>query len=348
MSAVALTMVLVAVSACTPSSSPRLEWKPIGLAGAYPRTFAVDGERVLVAGERGRYAPAAWTVSGRSATPVTLRPRSSYGPTADLVTATLSGDSVSFVGQRAGGAHGIPRWTIWSGTVSGGVDDLPQTFETFGGPDSLGLVALQTVGGRPLLLGNWASETPEPAFWRSTGSKWVRSATGLRSTGFLASGLGVLGGRPVVLGHSVSGGSLRPTVWLGSADLTTWRAVRLGSEPVAHALDLSCAGAVCLVAVRVPGEGISVWEVDGAARRLGAVKGGRDATWAQVAVGADGTRAVAYGSSTSSAVATWDGDWSYAVPPGDEVRDLAAIPGHLLAISGNGDAEDSPRQLLTA
>ncbi|GAA0263998.1 hypothetical protein [Cryptosporangium japonicum] len=347
MGAVVLTMVLLVVSACTAPerAAEDLGWRTIALPGAFPRTLAVDGDRVLVAGEKGRYEPAAWVVD-RSVTALALRPHSGYGPTADLVAATLSGDTVTFVGQRAGGAHGIPRWTIWGGTVSGGADDLPQTFETFGGPDSLGLVGLQTVAGEPLLLGNWADGPSGPAFWRATGARWARAPTTL--TGFLASGFGVLGGRPVVVGHSTSGGSLRPTVWLGSTDLRSWRAVPLGDAPVARALDLSCAGAVCLVAVRTPGKGLSVWEIGETARELPAPEMAGGAEWAQVVAGPDGGRVVAFGSADRSVFCYWKvDDWRYAVPPTGVVRDLAAVGNRFVAIVGDGEQESSPRELVT-
>ncbi|EXG79214.1 hypothetical protein CryarDRAFT_0242 [Cryptosporangium arvum DSM 44712] len=347
MGAVVLTMVLLVVSACT-FSQREIEdpgWTTIALPDALPRTLAVDGNRVLVAGERGRYAPAAWIV-GRSVTTVVLRPHSPYGPTADLVAATLSGDTVAFAGQRPGGAHGIPRWTIWAGTVSGGADDLPQTFETFGGPDSLGLVGLQTVAGKPLLLGNWADGQPGPAFWRASGTRWARVPSTL--AGFLASGMGVSRGRPVVVGHSTTGGSLRPTVWLGAPDLRSWRALPLGNAPVARALDLSCAGPTCLVVVRTPGTGVAVWEVGGTARELPTPKMARDAEWAQVSAGPDGGRAVAFGSSERSVFCYWKADgWRYAVPPVGVVRDLATVGNRFVAIVGDGEQESSPRALVT-
>lgn len=360
LTAVVLVMILLAPTACArsePSPDP-LTWTPITL-GALPRALAVDGDAVSVAGERrdrGQYVPAAWVLRGRAARSVPLRPTTAYGSNADLVATTLTGDSASFVGSRAGGAHGIPRWTIWSGSPVSGVDDQPQTFETFGGPDSLGLVALGTVGGRPLLLGNWADDRPGPAFWRVSGARWARVPHGLGSTATeqrLASGLGVLGDRPVVLGHTVPSDdatTLRPTVWVGTADLRSWRPVRLGTAKVAHALDLSCSADSCLVAVR--GADLTVWEVrvDGTVTELPRLRGARGVDRAQVAAAPDGGRTVAYGSAGSTALGRWDAarkQWRYATPPDGEVRDLVAAGGRLVAVVGDGDTESSPRQLVT-
>jgi len=369
--AVLAVLVLTGAGCTSPGSSEpsrvpsreRLAWTPIPLGrSALPRTLTRSGDAVLVAGERserGGYAPAAWVLRGGTASGLELRPRSAYAFTADVVSAAFAGDSVALLGRRSGGAHGIPRWTIWSGSVSGGVDELPQTFETFGGPASLGLVALATVAGQPLLLGNWEQDDdrPGPAFWRASGSRWARTpaGSGLRTTAreqHLATGLDVLGDRPVVLGHSVPLGSghprLVPAVWIGDRG-----GVRLGPAPVAQALDLSCGGERCLAAVRTPGSGVTVWQVraDGRAEALPVPAEARAATWAQVAVAADGGAAVAFGSAGTSELGRWDVDrrrWRLATAPEGEVRDLAVVGRQVLAIVGDGTAESAPRRLVHA
>jgi hypothetical protein len=134
---------------------------------------------------------------------------------------------------------------------------------------------------------------------------------------------------------------------VGSPDLAAWRAVPLGDAAVAQTLDLSCGGEVCVVATRSD-DGVAVWRVraDGRAESSPSPPGAQEATWAQVAVTPGGESVVAFGGNGSS-VARWvAGKWRLATAPPGEVRDLLATDEHLLAIVGDGDAENSPRRLV--
>jgi hypothetical protein len=79
------------------------------------------------------------------------------------------------VGQRSGGAHGIPRFTTWTGTLRTQTETA-QPFELFGGPSSLGVVGLAGSGSDALAVGGWAGPrgSADIAVWRLAGHVWVR------------------------------------------------------------------------------------------------------------------------------------------------------------------------------
>jgi hypothetical protein len=375
---------VLATAACTGDSpskpaAPRrpslsVEWTTVALPAGQPlpRTLARDGDRILVAGEirnRTTHSPGAWIVtSPQVVSTLALRPHSGYGPTANLVAAALHGDTVTLLGQRSGGAHSIPRWTVWVGMANAGVDDQPQTFETFGGGDSLGLTGAASIAGRPLLVGNWEQDDgfPGPALWRPEGSKWIRlpAGNGLRSDAGrqnLATALGALGDRPVVLGQSVPLRSRTPTViptlWLGSprsTDRPNWTATGLGGR---SALDLDCAATTCLAATRATtntGDGIALWRVDarGHVSKLPTPAGTKGSTWAQVAVDPGEGLTVAFGPEGGrSMLSRWNPathSWRSATGTAARIRDLTVTPTTMFAITGDGQAEDAPRELVAA
>ena len=118
---------------------------------------------------------------------MSLRPSTPYGKVAALISLTGDGRSIVAIGAAHGGAHANFRWTIWTGTAAG-VVDRPQTFETFGGQEAGGLLAVAQDREGPLIVGTWQGAYGlDGAIWRpranaGCGSR-PRSRWPTRSTG---------------------------------------------------------------------------------------------------------------------------------------------------------------------
>ncbi|HEY5978702.1 MAG TPA: hypothetical protein VIT41_03620 [Microlunatus sp.] len=149
-----------------------------------PSTVQVDGDELLVGGSTGDDAARSPALVRRStAEPasvwrtVPLTPATPYGERAALVSVTGDGGSIVALGMAHGGAHANFRWTIWTGT-SAGVVDRPQTFETFGGQEAGGLLAVAHDDRGPLIVGTWqGAHGLDGAIWRTQSERWVRQPT---------------------------------------------------------------------------------------------------------------------------------------------------------------------------
>jgi hypothetical protein len=218
-------------------------WHELALPARHARLLVLAplGDRLLVLGSvpgpAGR-APAAWTTSdARAWQRVPLRPATGYGRQAQFVMAGVAGTRISAFGQASGGAHGLPRPTLWTGTAAGLVEH-EQPFTMFGGEDAISQ-NYETAGAPgDLIVGAWDQRDGRygAATWLSTdgGITWRRfaDAAGLRSapgeqtnaraaaplrTGFLVVGEAQRTGR-----------TTQPLIWT-SDDPRSWRRIVLPS-----------------------------------------------------------------------------------------------------------------------
>ena len=166
-------------SACTGSPTPgpatprlQLAWQGVTLPdGAEPTSLVGAGSTVVVVG-RSDGAPRMFVLSDDLAVrKVDLVGHGVYAATANWVDLAVDGPHVLALGRASGGAHGLPRWTVWSGSAER-VEEHPQPFETFGGPRSGGLAGVAFGSGKALVVGSWDDGGPglDAAVWGVSGT----------------------------------------------------------------------------------------------------------------------------------------------------------------------------------
>src|SRR5262249_44188315 len=141
--AVVVLAALIVVPACSSSDNKQgavrrgdtVTWTRVDLAaGEQPVRLMPMGGRVVVGGPAPRAPPGPRLVT-RSAdgtlTPVPLTPKSPYAYEAVWLSMATDGSRLVAIGGAPGGAHSNTRWTVWTGTTAGLVEQ-PQGFNTFG------------------------------------------------------------------------------------------------------------------------------------------------------------------------------------------------------------------------
>ena len=164
-----------------PAEPEPLAWRRVALpAGTLASSLTASPAGLLVGGRSSgadRH-PVLLAVAGDDGVrAVPLRPHSPYAEVADLVSTATDGRRVVALGAAHGGAHANARWTVWSGTVEAGLDDHPQTFETFGGQSAGSLLdVVWTADAGPVIAGSWVESTfgLDAAVWSSRGTRWQR------------------------------------------------------------------------------------------------------------------------------------------------------------------------------
>jgi hypothetical protein len=337
-----------------------LTWTKVDLpAGDQPVRLMPMGDRLLV----GVRHPGARTVPRllvRSAdgglTPVPLTPKTPYAYEAVWLSLATDGSRLVAIGGAPGGAHSNTRWTVWTGTTAGLVEQ-PQGFNTFGGWGAGNLVDAVTTTAGSVLIGSWGSDKAglDAAAWLPSGAKWVRQSsagTALESTKTLlvsarsASPAGpaiVLAGSEVKLGD----GSVRQqaALWRSATLDKGWSRLELPDPgDRSEAIGARCSSpASCAVNGYADGK-LALWKVDGGtASRLGGLPdidvGDKDVLPAPIDAG-DGRLVQLAGNDGKVEVVSGSGDnWTVqdstgptgavidAVRVGTEVFVLAGPPG---------------------
>ena len=381
--AVTAASLAVAVVGCSgnqgppPAPTPRpLAWAPVPLPrGDEPLTLAASADAAVV-GATSSTGPSLWSVGldGRTLAAVPLTPRSTYAHSAHWASLAVDGQHVVGVGRATGGAHGLPRWTVWDGSASG-VHERPQPFETFGGPRAGGLAAVATGAGRDVVVGAWDDGGPG-----LDGSLWLRASQGrwdrLPSTGTsLASSstdlvqvatVGLTGGpggpaTVVVAGATtdLSGPTLsqQPVAWTSPDPRGPWERHDLpATTSAARATGSACDASGCWL-VGTDGDAAALWRLTAPSTRprdastsvvarvpLPGTVASSSATGALPALGGAGLWVLVRGHRGALVHRDTAGTWSaWAAPPGD-VQALAAWGGHLAVVTSDGRT----RRLLVA
>ena len=272
-------MVALLVTACRPSGPPTdepagLDWVQVPLPPAMTASsLAATATGVLVGGRGadGGPHPVLLRVDGTGVPrPVVLRPHSPYAEVAELVSVAVRGERVLALGAARGGAHSNVRWTVWSGSAAG-LDDRPQTFETFGGQSAGGLLDVVFPDGGPVVVGTWSGSSGlDAAVWRPRGRTWVRESS--RGTSLANTPTEQVGPRTAAAGtgSTVIAGSLitfadgvrqQAAVWRRSEPDGGWELLRLPDAGAAsEASSVTCAEQ-CWAAGRVDGT-VALWRLD--------------------------------------------------------------------------------------
>lgn len=351
--AVTVGILCLAVAGCS-GTTVDPNWKrvppPTASGGTVVlRTASPCGQGWLLAGaalHEGRTQPAAWTGDGTRWAPSSLTGGDFYSRQAVIDTAACKGTDAVMLGSKAGGAHGLPRTTTWTGSPTR-LRAVTTPFETFGGPDALS-VGDVTAGGDGFGLAGTRSSGA--AYWTAIpGSAFEihERVTGLASspeTSTRAGSTVFWRGRWVVVGALLdeSDGRQRAAAFIQNRG--QWHHVALTSPQTYSVAQRVVATSERLVAVGMVGERFGSWSSTDAEHWsfdgwVGA------AHWVDTSVAAEvrsltpvGHGAVAViDDGTEYSVWSWDAGWGrLATPPLPQPADL-----HDCVVSANG-----PRLLL--
>ncbi len=287
-------LVAVALGACTTTdppgtgpvtatagSGPSLSWAPVALpAGVEVKTLTTMADRLLVGGLKAGAtpdtpAPVMLTIADTGAqTAISVNPQSPYGPIARWYSVATDGTRIVAIGGANGGAHANVRWTTWAGTAAG-VDELPQSFYTFGGWGAGDLIDAVITSSGDALVGSWggAKAGLDAAIWTFADRTWTRqdpAGTALESTPALL--VGPRGATDDGAGVLVTGSALHldqgvgqtAAVWRSAGVNAGWHRIDL-PEPGTHSESVSArcdGGGDCLVTGQVDGR-LALWSLQG-------------------------------------------------------------------------------------
>lgn len=265
-----------------PQPSELAGWLPVELPEEFrPGSLAADGATLWVGGRTvDPREPRLARLDAAGADPtrvasIPLRPVSPYAKNAELVSLAVQGDEVSALGGVRDGAHSNVRWSVWSGTARG-LQEFPQGFNTFGGPeagDLVGIVHPETSpDAGPVIVGTWSSRHGlDAASWLRRGHRWDRqpaSGTVLASSATEQTSPRAAisyGSQVVVLGSVLElGPDIRQaaTVWTWPSRTQRWaRAVLPDAGRGSEALAASCNTDTCWVFGQVD-EQAAAWVTD--------------------------------------------------------------------------------------
>jgi hypothetical protein len=265
------------------ASPAGMAWSVVELPAGFAASLLVPGPDggVLVAADGdadGRRGPRLLEVGGGEVRPVPVRAASFYGRRMVWHTIATRGGRVYAVGGRSGGAHGITRWSAWSGTLGprGRLAEDVQDFETFGGPDAGGLSQLVAPAGHPpILLGSRVSDAGaglDIALWDDAGGRWLRrpsTGTDLAASDEqqpIGGALALRGAGLLIAGSITSfdgGVRTQAAIWTAPTTEGPWTSHLLPGtgDPASAAVSATCAReGRCLVA-GYAGERLAAWTV---------------------------------------------------------------------------------------
>jgi hypothetical protein len=226
-----LVGVLLLAAGCSDSgsrpASGTITWTRVELAAqgrVLVRAAFECGQDLVVLGATadaaGGTSPAAWRVSGTEARPLTLDPgRDPYAAEAILTAGACRPDGrMSLFGSKAGGAHGMPRSSMWRGRADGSMVATRNPFEVFGGPNvgSYGTMAADARGW--VMVG---TRTTGGAVWSSQDGGHYRLREGVFGAGSFVRDVRRDDAGWVAAGFVVEDGAPRPEAWT-SPDARRW------------------------------------------------------------------------------------------------------------------------------
>ena len=261
-----------------------------------------------------------------------------------------SWQEVVALGATHGGAHANIRWTVWAGSTQR-LDEDPQTFETFGGPDAGGLLDIVATSDGPVIAGTWAAGEGglDAAVWLPRGRRWLRQesdGTALANTPQIqvnpraASAAGaamIFPGSVITFNDGVE---QRAAIWTWPTRSSAWTLQQLPDAGThSEALSSRCAQ-TCWVSGHADGR-VALWSFD-PANATGTAT--RDSTLPSMEIDTDGPgpRTVLSGDrpgvlfshagSTRLVVSDGHDSWQTFTAPAGSVLDATTVGDRLYAI----------------
>ena len=276
----------------------QLSWSRIALPDSVTASsLTTTAGELLVGGHAtsGGDRPVLFVVNASgTASPVSLHPNSGYAEVADIVSVAARGNQVVALGAAHGGAHANFRWTVWTGSKQG-LDDQPQTFETFGGESAGSLLDIVFTSQGPAIAGSWAARAGglDAAIWLPRGERWVRQSsagTALANTPQLQvapRAAGAAGSAMIISGSVITFGEgveQRASVWTWPTHASPWTLRQLPDAGThSEALSSRCTQ-TCWVSGHADGK-VALWTFDPAHADATAM---RDSTLPSMDIDTDG------------------------------------------------------------
>ena len=363
----AALLMMIMVASCSNAGPPapnetvrELSWSRIALPKSVAASsLAPTSEGLLVGGRAssGGDHPVLLAVDASGSTrSVPLHPTSPYAKVADLVSVAARGTEVVALGAKHGGAHANIRWTVWAGSTQR-LDEDPQTFETFGGPDAGGLLDIVATSDGPVIAGTWAAGEGglDAAVWLPRGRRWLRQdsdGTALANTPQIQVNprAASAAGAAVILPGSVitfnDGVEQRAAIWTWPTRSSAWTLQQLPDAGThSEALSSRCAQ-TCWASGHADGR-VALWSFD-PANAADTVT--RDSTLPSMEIDTDGPgpRTVISGDrpgvlfshagSTRLVVSDGHNSWQTFTAPAGSVLDATTVGNRLYALIQTPDA----------
>ncbi|TDD45929.1 hypothetical protein E1263_37640 [Kribbella antibiotica] len=183
-----IAAVVVAASALTACSSKNddppapqtVYWEKVDV-GAEPVALAEHDGRILVGVKHkgAKVVPGVVLINGSERKTLSIKPSaaSPYSFEAIWYSLAWDGKRVLGLGGASGGAHGNVRWTVWTGSVDTGLQEHPQTFDTFNGLSAGQMTSAVLTPAGQALTGSWEGIVTglDASVWLpQANNKWLR------------------------------------------------------------------------------------------------------------------------------------------------------------------------------
>ncbi|WP_405057465.1 hypothetical protein OG474_32675 [Kribbella sp. NBC_01505] len=168
-----------------------LTWEKVDV-GAEPVALAEHDGQILVGVKHpgAKVIPGAVLLNGSERKTIAIKPSASspYSFEAIWYSIAWDGQRILGLGGATGGAHGNVRWTVWTGSVDAGLQEHPQTFNTFNGLSAGQMNSAVLTPAGEALIGSWQGVVTglDAAVWLpQANNKWVKqdsAKTALQNT----------------------------------------------------------------------------------------------------------------------------------------------------------------------
>ena len=282
----AVVLAASALTACTsskPQEQPTISWEKVDV-GAEPVALAEHDGKILVGVKHqgAKVVPGVVLLNGSERKTLTIKPSASSPYSFEAIWYSLAWDGkrVLGLGGASGGAHGNVRWNVWTGSVDGGLQEHPQTFDTFNGLSAGQMNSAVLTPAGEALTGSWEGIVTglDAAVWLpQANNKWLKqdsAKTPLQNTKNLLVGTGyataygdglVLTGSQVRLEPNVVQQSA--AIWRSEKLAQGWTRVELPDPGSRSQANTATCLDTCVISGFVENK-LAIWEYGGAKRRL--------------------------------------------------------------------------------
>jgi hypothetical protein len=176
----------------------------------------------------GSTSPAAWRLHGLEVRPLTLHPHHDPYAREEILTAGACRPDgrMSLFGSKSGGAHGLPRSSMWAQRPDGSLVATRNPFEVFGGPNVGSYGPMAADDHQWVMVG---TRTPGGSVWTSDDAGHYRLHEGAFGPASHVLDVRRVEAGWIAAGFDVADGQLRPQVWT-SSDAIHWDPVPLPFE----------------------------------------------------------------------------------------------------------------------